>query len=469
MALGDTVLLTGATGHLGWAILRFLLGEGYHVRCAVRKAEDEHTIRARPAVRRLNPGSRLSFIVVPDITTPGAFVAAAEDAAYIIHTASPLPSKSAHWITTDDARETFIKPAAAGTLNILDAAEQSGTVRRVVFTSSIAAIVPISQMEGKEQRTRPVLPEDRIPVDQGPYQSEFAAYAASKCRALQVAEEYMKNERPPFDAVYIHPGFVLGANTAATTEKQAMRGTNSMLAALLLGHSQGVYAGLSVHVEDVARVHVKALSPKILGDQSFILGEQVRWTDAIDIAEEEFPELFANTFGTGFISFTDQVKSVVEHWAKVRQPRGVPFSSTATGPQTESLGWESGKIARVKSPMVYRPSPSGGHEPSIPDVHLSLPNGIAGLEEHDYGAAVLPPATEEETWESIIQRHMIPSEAFSSSGESGGSNWSTASNHTEGITSGSSGDEEGPTNSDDSDAGDDSRVQKRNSLPSIRP
>ncbi|EGZ69607.1 NAD(P)-binding protein [Neurospora tetrasperma FGSC 2509] len=479
MAFGDTVLLTGATGHLGWAILRFLLGEGYHVRCAVRKAEDEHTIRARPAVRRLNPGSRLSFIVVPDITTPGAFVAAAEDAAYIIHAASPLPSKSARWITTDDARETFIKPAAAGTLNILDAAEQSGTVRRVVFTSSIAAIVPISQMEGKEQRTRPVLPEDRIPVDQGPYQSEFAAYAASKCRALQVAEGYMKNERPPFDAVYIHPGFVLGANTAATTEKQAMRGTNSMLAALLLGHSQGVYAGLSVHVEDVARVHVEALSPKILGDQSFILGEQVRWTDAIDIAEEEFPELFASrllttsgyyqtvsipidtslttdTFGMGFISFADQVKSVVEHWAKVRQPRGVP-SSTASGPQTESLGWESGKIARVKSPMVYRPSPSGGHEPSIPDVHLSLPNGIAGLEEHDYGTAeVLPPATEEETWESIMQRHMIPSEAFSSSGESGGSNWSTASNDTEGITSGSSGDEEGPTNSDDSDAGDDS-------------
>lgn len=474
------MLLTGATGHLGWAILRFLLGEGYHVRCAVRKTEDEHTIRARPAVRRLNPGLRLSFIVVPDITTPRALVAAAEDAAYIIHTASPLPSKSARWITTDDARETFIKPAAAGTLNILDAAEQSGTVRRVVFTSSIAAIVPISQMEGKEQRTRPVLPDDRIPVDQGPYQSEFAAYAASKCRALQVAEEYMKNERPPFDAVYIHPGFVLGANTAATTEKQAMRGTNSMLAALLLGHSQGVYAGLSVHVEDVARVHVKALSPKILGDQSFILGEQVRWTDAIDIAEEELPELFASkllttsgyyqtvsipidtslttdTFGMDFISFADQVKSVVGHWAKVRQPRGVSSSSTASDPPTESLGWESGKIARVKSAMVYSPSPSGGHEPSIPGVHLFLPNGIAGLEEHDYGAAVLPPATEEETWESIIQRHMIPSEAFSSSGESGGSNWSTASNHTEGITSGSSGDEEGPTNSDDSDAGDDSK------------
>ncbi|KAK3347638.1 hypothetical protein B0H65DRAFT_152164 [Neurospora tetraspora] len=480
MAPGDTVLLTGTTGHLGWAILRFLLGEGYYVRCAVRKAADEHTIRARPALRRLNPASKLDFIVVPDITTPGAFVAAAEDVAYIIHTATPLP-KSARSINTDDARETFIKPAEAGTLNILDAAEQSGTVRRVVFTSSIAAIVPISQMEGEEAREQPVLPEDRIPVDPGPYKSEFAAYAASKCRALQVAEEYMETERPFFDAVYIHPGFVLGANTAATTEKEAMKGTNSMLAALLLGHNQGVYAGVSVHVEDVARVHVEALSPKILGGQSFILGEQVRWTDAIDIAEKEFPELFASkllttsgyyqtvsipidtsltrdTFGMDFISFADQVKSMVQHWAKVRQPHGTP-SSTASSPPTESLGWESAEMAEDETPIAYSPIPSSEDEPAIPDVHLSLPTVIAGLEEHDYGTAeVIPPATEEETWEEIIQRHMIPSEVFPSGGESGGSNWSTASYHTEGVTPSASGDEEGPAIYYDSDARQDSEI-----------
>ncbi|KAJ4395631.1 hypothetical protein N0V85_006483 [Neurospora sp. IMI 360204] len=475
MAPRDTVLLTGATGHLGWAILRFLLDEGHHVRCAVRKAADEHTIRARPALRRLNPASKLDFIVVPDITTPGAFVAAAEDVAYIIHTATPLP-KSARSINTDDARETFIKPAEAGTLNILDAAAQSGTVRRVVFTSSIAAIVPISQMEGEEAREEPVLPDDRIPVDPGPYKSEFAAYAASKCRALQVAEEYMKSERPFFDAVYIHPGFVLGANTAATTEKQAMKGTNSILAALLLGHGQGVYAGVSVHVQDVARVHVEALSPKILGDQSFILGEQVRWTEAIDIAEKEFPELFASKllttsgyyqtvsipidtsltmdiFGMDFIGFADQVKSVVQHWAKVRQPHGVS-SSTAS-----SSSWESAETAEDDTPIAYSPSPSSEPEPGIPDMHLSLPTEFAGLDEHGYGTAeAIPPATEEETWEDIIQRHMIPSEVFPSGGESGGSNWSTASYHTEGVTPSTSGDEEGPAIYYDSDAGQDSEI-----------
>ncbi|KAK3949712.1 hypothetical protein QBC32DRAFT_348358 [Pseudoneurospora amorphoporcata] len=474
MAPGDIVLLTGATGHLGWAILQCLLRQGYHVRCAVRKAEDEHTIRARPALRRLNP-SKLSFIVVPDITKPGAFVTAAEDVGYIIHTASPLPSKAGRWIGTDDARETFIKPAEAGTLNILGAAEQSGTVRRIVFTSSIAAMVPISQMEGKEKREQPVVPEDRISVDQGPYASEFAAYAASKCRALQVAEEYMARERPFFDAVYIHPGFVLGANTAATTERQAMKGTNSMLAALLLGHGLGVYAGVSVHVEDVARVHVEALSPYILGGQSFILGEQVRWTDAIDIAEEEFPGLFASkllttsgyyqtvsipidtsltrdTFGTQFISFADQVKSVVQHWAKVRQAQVVP-SPTASSPPSESL-------AKDETPIAHSPSSHGESELAIPDVHLSLPTEYAGLEEHDDGTAevIPPPPTEEETWEGIIQRHIIPSEAFPYSGESGGSNWSTASDHTEGVTPSASGDEEGPAIYYDSDAGDDSRT-----------
>lgn len=473
MARGDTVLLTGATGHLGWAILQRLLREGYHVRCAVRKAEDEDTVRARPAVRRLNRSSKLSFVVVPDITAPGAFVTAAKNVSYIIHTASPLPSRSARWIDTEDARETFIKPAEAGTLNILHAAEQSGTVRRIVLTSSIAAIVPITQMEGEEPRVQPVLPEDRIPVDPGPYKSEFAAYAASKCRALQVAEEYMETERPFFDAVYIHPGFVLGANTAATTEKQALEGTNSMVAALLLGHNEGRYAGVSVHVEDVARVHVEALSFYVLGNQSFILGEQVeRWTDAIDIAEAEFPDLFASkflttsgyyrtvsipvdtsltrrTFGMDFISFADQVKSVVQHWAKVRQlPRQAPrrvVSSTASSLPDESLGWNSGEISEDETPIAR----------SRKFEYLSLPTVFAGLDEHGYGTAevIPPPPAVEETWERVIQRHIIPLEGFPGLVESGGSNWSTASDHTaEGVTPSASGDEEGPAVYDDSDA-----------------
>lgn len=472
MARGDTVLLTGATGHLGWAILQHLLREGYHVRCAVRKAEDEDTIRARPALRRLNPSSKLSFVVVPDITLPGAFVTAAKGVSYIIHTASPLPSRSARWIDTKDARETFIKPAEAGTLNILQAAEQSGTVRRIVFTSSIAAIVPISQMEGEEARVQPVLPEDRIPVDPGPYKSEFAAYAASKCRALQVAEEYMETERPFFDAVYIHPGFVLGANTAAITEKQAMKGTNSMVAALLLGHNEGQYAGVSVHAEDVARIHVESLSFYILGNQSFILGEQVeRWTDAIDIAEAECPDLFASkflttsgyyrtvnipvdtsltrhTFGMDFISFADQVKSVVQHWAKIRQsPRRVISSAGSSLPDESSLGWNSAEISEEDE------TPIGCNLTSSDPEYFSLPTVFAGLDEHGYSTAevIPPPPAVEETWEGII-----PLEGFPGFVESGGSNWSTASDHTEGVTPSASGDEEGPAVYYDSDAGQDS-------------
>ncbi|KAK3388634.1 hypothetical protein B0T20DRAFT_457241 [Sordaria brevicollis] len=483
MARGDTVLLTGATGHLGWVILQRLLREGYHVRCAVRKAEDEDTVRARPALRRLNRSSKLSFVVVPDITAPGAFVTAAKGVSYIIHTASPLPSRSDRWIDTENACATFIKPAEAGTLNILQAAEQSGTVRRIVFTSSIAAIVPIAQMEGEDPRVQPVLPEDRIPVDPGPYKSEFAAYAASKCRALEVAEEYMETERPFFDAVYIHPGFVLGANTAATTEKQAMKGTNSMVAALLLGHNEGRYAGVSVHVEDVARVHVEALSFYVLGNQSFILGERVeRWTDVIDIAEAEIPDLFAskflttsgyyrtvsipvdtsltqNTFGMDFISFADQVKSVVQHWAKVRQARRAPraprriVSSTASSLPDESLDWNSTEeICEDETPTASSPA-------NTESQYLPLPTAFAGLDEHDYGTAevIPPPPAVEETWERVIQRHTIPSEGFPGLIESGDSNWSTASNHTaEGVTASASEDEEGPAVYYDSDAGQDS-------------
>jgi len=333
------VLITGATGHVGSCVLLHALRAGFRVRAAVRSDAKAASILARPQIQALNPGDYLSFAVVPDISAPGAMDDAAEGATHIIHIASPLVT--GHRVPPAEQESYFVRPAVGGTLNMLEAASRSGTVRRVVITSSIVALVPVSQMEGRETRTTAVQPTDRVPLVEGPYSSEFSAYSASKVAALAHAEAWLAHNRPAFDVVHLHPSFVLGRNDSATTVADALAGTNSVVLCMLLGKRFGPYAGASVHVDDVARAHVIALDPTVPGDQSYILSRPARWNDARDVAKREFPSAMESRllvaagnvdtielpidasvtermFGFKHIGFEEQVKSVVGQFLDMR-------------------------------------------------------------------------------------------------------------------------------------------------------
>jgi len=354
----DLVLITGATGHVGSRTLIHLLEAGYQVRAAVRSEAKREAVLARPQIKAINPGSRLSFVIVPDITAVGAYDSAVEGVTHVIHIASPLATGDS--VPRHRHEEFFIRPAVQGTINLLEAANLVGTVRRVVITSSIVAIVPVEEMEGIKPRNplHPVSPNDRIPFQPGPYNSTFAAYAASKVASLHHAEAWMERERPAFDVVYLHPGFVLGRNDTATTTAQAMQGTNSVVLALLLGKKFGPYAGVTVHAEDVARAHLMSLDPTVLGNQSYILGQQARWNDAREIARREYPEalksklivrgggvkttrltvdtsLTEDTFGFEFASYEDQVKSVLDHFLELRLQKRSPVLQLGTPKQQD--------------------------------------------------------------------------------------------------------------------------------------
>ncbi|KAK1754188.1 putative NADPH-dependent methylglyoxal reductase GRP2 [Echria macrotheca] len=337
----DLVLITGATGHIGSCTLLHLLRHGYRVRAAVRSEENIAEVLSLPQIRALNPRHRLTFTLVPDISVPGAYDQAVEGVTHVIHLASPLATNVS--IPGHLHENFFIKPAVEGTINLLKAADMVGTVRRVVITSSIVALIPYAEMEGLTKRSplNPVSADSRIPLVPGPYESTFAAYAASKVAALHSAETWMAQERPAFDVVYLHPGFVLGQNDNATTHRQLMQGTNSIVLALLLGKRFGPYAGITVHVDDVAEAHVKSLAPSVAGNQSYILGQPSRWNEAREIARRYYPEAFKRkrfvmggsvktaripfdmgiteaTFKIEFVGYEEQVKSVVDQYLQLR-------------------------------------------------------------------------------------------------------------------------------------------------------
>ena len=287
------LLLTGATGYIGFRVLLSALEAGWTVRAAVRsissaksKLLSTPTISSSPSL-----SSRLTFVEVPDILAPGAYAQAVADVTHIIHCASPLSSAN-----VTDYEAELIAPAVQGTLEILRAAASASTptVQRIVITSSVIANMVPSQ--GPDIVTTAAT---RIPHrPKGPFDNGFAAYGASKIAALNEAEAWVAREKPAFDVVHVHPAFVLGANELATTTTELATGTAAAgIAHLVIPDSPraGPLPGIAIDVRDVAFVHVAALDKeKIPGNRSYGVSQPVVWGDAFEIVKRRFPEAVEN-------------------------------------------------------------------------------------------------------------------------------------------------------------------------------
>lgn len=91
--MAATLLITGASGLIGFRILLAALAAGHNVRYTVRSDEKAKVVSSNPAVKKLGiTGSdRLTPVVIPDLTVDGAFDSAVEGVTHIIHAGSPVP------------------------------------------------------------------------------------------------------------------------------------------------------------------------------------------------------------------------------------------------------------------------------------------------------------------------------------------------------------------------------------------
>ena len=91
------------------------------------------------------------------------------------------------------------------------------------------------------------------------------------------------------------PSFVWGKNELATTPKAAVSGSNARVLEPLLGVKSPMgLPGTTVHIDDVAMLHVEALNPKLQGNQDFTANsegiEGLEWNDVPEIVARKFPE-----------------------------------------------------------------------------------------------------------------------------------------------------------------------------------
>jgi nucleoside-diphosphate-sugar epimerase len=139
MTSQELVLVTGGSGFVGAHCIVAALKQGYRVRTTIRSLKREDEVREMLRVGGVTDEQAKSVeFVAADLTKDEGWNEACQNCSYVLHVASPFPAE------VPKHADELIVPARDGTLRVLEAAKAAGTVKRVVVTSSLAAICEYS-------------------------------------------------------------------------------------------------------------------------------------------------------------------------------------------------------------------------------------------------------------------------------------------------------------------------------------
>lgn len=136
------IFITGATGFIGSVTAHEAVKAGYRLRVSVRRESQIEKLKKFLS----DYVDQLEFVVISDFTHESSFAGKLDGVDYVLHMASPLASPG----PDSTNKEKYFKPAVNGTVAILKEAAKVPTIKRVVITSSIFALVPMSGVPGGE-------------------------------------------------------------------------------------------------------------------------------------------------------------------------------------------------------------------------------------------------------------------------------------------------------------------------------
>lgn len=222
MSASTTILVTGATGLIGFRILIAALAAGHTVRFTARSEGKAHLVTSNPAVPNFD---RLSCVIIPDLTVAGAFDSALEGVTYVIHAAAPVP------MPYYDPMTEIFQPMEKTTLGLLTSALKTPSVKRIVITSSVIGNLGVGPLPTiASASTRTPLP-DPFPSSFG---NPFEAYTLGKMVLLHIADKFTKEHNPHFAISHVVPGYVFGRNELAL-DANMMQTHNSSNNFLIMG------------------------------------------------------------------------------------------------------------------------------------------------------------------------------------------------------------------------------------------
>ena len=240
------IMVTGASGYIASWIVKYLLEAGHRVHGTVRDLK-------KPGLEHLHgmardyPG-RLELFQA-DLLTPGSFHAAMYGCELVMHTASPFIIRG-----FKDAHEALVRPAVEGTQNVFKAVEGVPSVKRVVLTSSVAAI--FGDNADLQQIPGGVFTEADWNISS---RLDHQPYSYSKTAAEREAWALYERQPEPkrWELVTINPGFVFGPSLAKSTVSNSIDTMKQFGDGTMKVGVPALTVGI-VDVRDVAQAHVQA-------------------------------------------------------------------------------------------------------------------------------------------------------------------------------------------------------------------
>jgi len=237
------VMITGATGYVAGWVVKKLLEEGLTVHAPVRDPENPENLKYLNQIVANAPGEIKYF--KSDLLEEGSYAEGMAGCEFVFHTASPFK------IDVTDPQKELVDPAQLGTRNVLNEVNRTPSVKRVVLTSSCAAIY--GDNADLQNTPNGIFTEE---IWNTTSSLEHQPYSYSKMVAEK--EAWLINKKQTrWDLVTINPTLVIGPgiNPHATSESFKLVkqfGDGSMkFGAPCIGF--GV-----VDVRDLAEAHFKA-------------------------------------------------------------------------------------------------------------------------------------------------------------------------------------------------------------------
>ncbi|KAK6918523.1 NAD-dependent epimerase/dehydratase [Dillenia turbinata] len=232
------VCVTGGTGFVASWLIKRLLEDGYSVHATTRdpgKNDMSYLTNLPRAKEKLK-------LFAADLSEPDSFNEAIDGCIGVFHVAHPLDFENR------EPEEVVIQRAIRGTLGILRACLDSKSVKRVVYTSSVAA-VQFSNDKEREMVDESVWSD----VDYARKVKYLGnSYVVSKTLTEKAALDFAQQNG--LDLVTVLPSMITGPFI-----NPQIPGSVSAALSMILGIKEMyhfLYKVSMVHTEDVARAHI---------------------------------------------------------------------------------------------------------------------------------------------------------------------------------------------------------------------
>ncbi|MED6179934.1 hypothetical protein PIB30_005392 [Stylosanthes scabra] len=269
---GKVVCVTGASGFIASWIVKLLLQRGYTVRATLRDPGNpkkvDHLLKLEGAKERLQ-------IFKADLLEEGSFDSAIDGCDGVFHTASPVMVRA----LINDPQTELLDPAVKGTLNVLQSCSKSPSVKRVVLTSSISAVL---------YADRPLTPDAVV--------DETWFSVADNCRKLErwysLSKTLAEDEAWKFankngiDMVSILPAMVAGPLLQPEVNESV-----EPILSLINGEPFPNNVFGWVNVKDVAIAHIQAYEIPTATGRYLIVERVVHLSELAGILRDLYPTL----------------------------------------------------------------------------------------------------------------------------------------------------------------------------------